>query len=159
MRKFVVLLLAAIVLGASTKASSEETPAPGWFLPLGINLGAAMSTSDTAFILGGEFSAVHIDGPFWAGMFTDGLHDFSQSSNRVTAGGELGWLFLGLELGYTAELKGSELLHGPRTGALLTNGFTSGYLRWTALNSTERTHIAEVGLLIKWPFMLSEVPE
>jgi hypothetical protein len=146
---------------SSTSPTLSSAPAPGWFLPTGINLGVAIDPRQpsASFIAGAEVSAAYLFGTAWAGLYGDGLYDVSAGSARVSAGAEVGWFLLGLEAGYTTHLTSDNpATHGLRLGAIFSFGLGATYTRWSYFPTTPPSlpaHLVEVGVLLKWPWPLS----
>ena len=159
MRRYVAVTLLILSVCLSTQAQSEEVPDPGWFVPVGLNTGLGVVGGSPSFLLGAEVSAVYLGEALWGGFYGDALYDFSQAQQRLSVGSEFGWLFLGAELGGVAIIGEARDIYGLRVGGLLTNGFSTAYLRWIGLGHENQEDIFEAGLLFKWPFMIADVPK
>ncbi len=154
----VMTLLTAVGAGPAAADGPPDREAPGWFLPLGLNLGGSLGGGQGGFVLGGELSAVHLFGTSWAGLYGDVAHDFGADSLRAGAGVEAGWFIFGAELGWVVESgPGDGLDHGLRLGGVIGAGLLTGYVRWSHLfrgADRGRADIVEVGALLKWPIPL-----
>jgi hypothetical protein len=162
---FVWVAVLCVVTAQDLRA--EDAPSPGWFIPVGVNLGLALTLpdADPSFIAGAEASAAYLFNSTWAGFYLDALYDTEPTTTpaavRASAGVEAGWFILGAEAGYVASFHPNTDLdpaHGLRLGALLSGGLGSGYTRWSFFPSpagVDPVHILEIGVLIKWPFMVS----
>lgn len=146
------LLSASGLVAAQSAPPRQDAPAPGWFLPVGLNVGAASGQDGWGLALGGEASLAWLFGTAWLGGYADGLYDFGAGAARASAGVEVGWFAWGLEAGWVAGF-GDGLEHGGRVGALLTSGLTSGYVRWVRWWAAGED-VLELGVLLKWPFRL-----
>ncbi len=164
--RLVALLCAAIfAVVTAHDLRAEDAPSPGWFIPVGANLGLALTLpdADPSFIAGAEISAAYLFNSAWAGFYLDTLYDTGPDTLRASAGVEAGWFILGAEAGYVASFstdadQNQNPAHGLRFGALLGGGLGSGYTRWSFFpnpNTSDPAHILEIGVLIKWPFMVS----
>ena len=127
----------------------------GWYLPIGLNLGAAIHPElEHGFLLGGEVSAAFLftDTGLWSGFYADALWDFGPDSFRFSLGPEMGWGFLGLDVGYTGEVSDGRYHNGLQLRGLITMGFVAVYGRWVHRFGDVTEHdFGEVGLLLKWP--------
>lgn len=159
----VALLLLGLALPHVAFAQDDnllpEPESPGWFLPLGVNLGVGLDEGDVGFLLGGELSAVYLESTTWFGFYGDTLYDFGSSSIRSSVGIEGGWFVVGVEAGYVLQIDDAgNVLHGLRLSGLLTSGLISGYLRWERMirdeSQLDRPNIFELGVLLKWPIRL-----
>ncbi|MCA9514370.1 MAG: hypothetical protein KC635_05465 [Myxococcales bacterium] len=167
------LLIAAAVLGLADPARAA-TPAPavaddpgpdafphapGWFLPVGIELGGSTAIDGRdgrgGFLVGAELTLGYLFGTAWAGAFTDARWVTGAGVGRVAAGLEAGWFVFGAELAYTAELGGAEPVHGVRFGAVVTLGLAGVAARWChGVAGAGAGDDVEVVLLLKWPLPL-----
>jgi hypothetical protein len=160
--------LACVAFGLlCTAAHADAGPkiSPGWYLPVGIDLGGAFRGGlDNGFVLGGEVSAVRIftyDGPdlLWLGPVADVAWDFGSDALRHRVGGEIGLGPLGVELGYIGELRDGSYMPGMGARGFLTFaivGFYGGYGH--LFEEVAGKDWGEFGVLIKIPIALCTSP-
>ncbi|MBN1947995.1 MAG: hypothetical protein JW797_20170 [Bradymonadales bacterium] len=151
---FAALLATALLLAvAPAHAESDQHP-PGWFLPVGIDVGLSLDGDDTGALLGAEASAVFLEGSWWYGLVADGLYDFRSDAFRIGLGPELGWFILGVETSAVLQLDSNEAIWGTRVRGMISGAVLVLYGGWVHLFGGEEEDIGELGLLFKWPFKL-----
>jgi hypothetical protein len=155
------LAVAATLPAGPAAADGGPKVDPGWYLPFGITLGAALHPALAhGFFLGGEVSGVYFSRrALWAGGYADVLYDWGSDALRWTAGPELGWGPFGIDFGYLGQRREGAVAHGIAGRGLFTVGVVGIYGRvgWLPGAAGEE-RFAEVGLLIKFPALLKKAP-
>src|SRR6185503_8135373 len=122
-------LVALAVLLTARGARAEMTPKfqPGYYVPVGMNIGAALhDDAPNGVLVGGEASVVNWDDivpRVWFGGYFDALWDSGAGALRGSVGPEFGWLFLGLDAGYVLQTGVQGTYHGLCVRPTLTVGF------------------------------------
>ena len=158
-----VLALAALPSPAAAKcdvSSFGMDPRCKLFVSPGLTLGGGIPLEGEqrgGFVLGGEVSVIyvseHLRGMLFGGGYLDGLYGWDRRAGRMSAGGVLGWAFIGLDLGYLADFQPEGPRHGLSVRLFLTySGLVSAYARYGFLYGT--AGIMEFGLLLKIPFSI-----
>lgn len=127
------------------------------WMPVGVNLGWAVNPSPVrnGFLIGPEVSLVYLDQKgWWAGAYTDALYDGGSERARISAGGEVGYAILGIDLGYVTTLRG-EREQGFRARAMLS--LAAVHLYGGAGRLSDSTY-GELGVLLKFPIELWAEP-
>jgi hypothetical protein len=153
------IALATFALAAPASADAGPKFEKAIFLPVGVNVGAAIHPKlKTGFLFGGDLSAVFINGSFfWAGGFADALGDFGLKAFRYNLGPEVGIGPLGFDTGYSGELRAGTYRHGLSMRVHLTIAFIGLYGRWGhRFGDPTEPNFGEVGVLFKFPALLWE---
>ncbi len=160
----VVAFFLVTALGWSAKAHADMGPhiSSGWYLPVGLNLGASLHPKvHHGFLVGGEVSFVHLGAKklIWAGGYVDALHDLGAKATRFSFGPEFGWSIVGIDAGYMGDVRDGEYHHGMTIRAMLTLGIVTLYGRWGHVFGLEReSDFGEIGFLFKAPIPLKVDP-
>jgi hypothetical protein len=153
------IALASLALAAPASADMGPKFEKAVFLPIGVNLGAAIHPKlKTGFLFGGDLSAVFVNSNFfWVGGFADALGDFGIKGFRYNVGPEIGLGPLGLDMGYLGEIRAGTYRNGLSMRLHLTLSVVGIYGRWGHRfdNATE-PNFGEVGALLKFPIPLWE---
>jgi hypothetical protein len=155
--------LAVSMLG-SRPAGADAGPhiSSGWYLPVGLNLGAAIHPKvHHGFLIGAEVSFAHLDVArfLWIGGYVDALYDFGAKATRFSIGPEIGWSLVGIDFGYMGDVRRGEYHHGIDLRVLLTLSMVAIYGRWGHVFGLDReSDFGEVGVLLKAPIPLKVDP-
>jgi hypothetical protein len=151
----------ALSMGAPRRAASDAMPpaAPGWYVPVGINLGGSLHHDvPGGFLLGGEVSVVNrnqASQAVWVGGYADGLWDFGADHARISIGPEIGYGPLGFDLGYVAAVgRDDGYHHGIAGRGVVTLSLVAFYVRVGKIFDIEEEAYGEIGALIKLPLPL-----
>lgn len=132
----------------------------GWYVPAGIATGITMQElGDRHGFLGVEVSAVYCDIGAnllelrWLGLYADAYWVGKLDEIRFTVGPELGWMVVGLDVGYVgvATFDGG-YTHGMAARIVLTASILAVYFRWDWL--VHEKDYGELGILVKFPFRI-----
>ena len=163
-RPFTLMSLLTVALIFPTRLHADAGPwiSSGWYLPVGLNLGAGIHPDlNHGFVLGGEISAAYLSSRngVWGGLYVDGVWDWGSDTTRVSFGGEVGFAFIGLDMGYLWDIgPGWDHRQGLSLRGLLTISIVTITGRWGHLFSGDPVErdFGEVGILIKFPIFLTE---
>lgn len=165
MRPNATLAIAALLLVAAPAAADVGPKiTSGWFLPVGLTLGAGLHPEEEhGVVLGGEVSAAYLsvrDLMWWAGAYADVLYDFGTEATRFSVGPEVGLSVFGLDVGYLGVVDDQDgYASGLQVRGVVTIGFMAVYGRWGHVFGDVGEHdFGEVGLLIKAPIPLDVEP-
>jgi hypothetical protein len=132
----------------------------GWYVPAGITTGITMQElGDRLGFIGVEVSAVYCDiganllEMRWLGLYADAYWVGKLDQIRFTVGPELGWMVVGLDVGYVgvATFDGG-YTHGMAARIVLTASILAAYFRWDWL--AHARDYGELGILVKFPFRI-----
>lgn len=152
--------LATLLLVLPGRAGADMGPhiSSGWYLPVGLNLGAGLHPDlHHGFQIGGEVSFAYLDARkfIWGGGYVDVLRDLGAKSTRFSIGPEFGWSFIGIDAGYMGDIRDGDYHHGMTIRLLLTISIVSIYGRWGhVFGLDEESDFGEVGVLLKAPIPL-----
>jgi hypothetical protein len=164
MARWLGVLVTAGLVAAPSWAHADAFPhlAPGWYLPVGVNVGVAVQEGGgEGFVLGGEASIVHIDFStwLWYGAYVDTVGDFGRDSMRLSFGPELGCGPVGFDVGYLGEVRDGAWGHGFQLRIVVSMSLVSLYGRWGRLHGPARENdFGEAGLLFKFPVAVKTEP-
>lgn len=162
-------LAVSLILGWSASAAASgmgelSCLACGTWMPIGINVGGATHPGDgTGLLLGAEASWLRIrkadtPPPLYWGLNVDALYDVHASRLRLSFGPELViWAGVGIDAAPVLEV-GESI--GKRLGLRLRYfaafPFITPYVGCVQFLSGESSTVVELGLLVKFPLLLSE---
>lgn len=119
---------------------------PWW--SVGANVGYAPTRGESA-IVGAEVSRFDLDARgVWQGVYGDVVHAVADSVTRVSAGVEVGYQYVGVDVGAVLAWKG-QVRVGGRARGLLSAGALVGYASFGTLAGDGP--FSAFGLLIKLP--------
>lgn len=156
-------LVLLLTLAGPARAQLAPEVREGLYFPVGFNLGGAVYPgSDDSFVIGLEGSLVWLDSKhlLWGGGYLDALYDTSGKAFRFGLGAEIGFMPVGLEVGYLGQVADGTLRHGVRVGGVLTVSYIGLYGRYNHVfgNGVAEPDFAEVGVLLKFPVRVKVRP-
>lgn len=160
-RRMVVMLFAAVALGAAPVSAQDEESSltlgydPGWFILGGLTGGASFGEPGRGGFLGGELSVVRLGNSWWNGLYADIAYDFGHHEPTFTVGPEFGWMVLGVDGGVgvkPGEDGGVQL--GPQVRGLLTFAVFSLYARFAYWPDATQKNVQQYGVLLKFPLAM-----
>lgn len=164
----VACLPALAVLSATRGARADMASSfqPGLYLPVGMNIGTSLPSLHRdlppGVLVGAEVSLVDWDDVLprgWVGGYVDALWDSGAGALRASVGPEIGWRFVGVDLGYVLQAGPQGAHHGLAVRPVLTFGFFAIEGRYGHLFGDVRgADFLEVGVLIKVPIEVNLDP-
>ena len=142
----------------AARPAQASTPTPdGFWLPVGLELGASMFPDRPGgFFVGGEASLVSYEAGPWAGVFVDGSWDFGAEQLRHCIGPEIGFATVGIDGGYLGVLEDGTYRPGIAVRASGTLAFVAAYFRYGhVFAGAPAPDFAEVGFNFKFPIQLA----
>ena len=161
--KHVLASLPLLIALVPANARAEDPPftigtKPAWYLLAGVTTGATTVAHDRGGYVGGEASLVRLgQGGRYLGFYGDGYHDIGASRTYATLGPELGWKFLGVDLGGATRLGGNRAEWGATGRLFLSVGIVAIYGRYAYFVDSlgkDNDHVVQIGALVKIPFKI-----
>jgi hypothetical protein len=155
-----VLFLLLLLTGAERRSYADASPHfnwINWYVPVGVNLGAAIHPeASEGFLLGAETGAFRVFRKrpiLHTGMYLDYTYDFGTKSHRWSLGPEFGIQMFKLDIGVMLRNQQSRLTGEVRFRASLNLFFVSILVGQTVswVSVGERTY-SEVGVTLQVPF-------
>jgi hypothetical protein len=160
---FALPTLAAVAVARDASADYYG-PKSGWYLPVGVDVGYALSSGAPGVLLGGEVSVVYIDmrgleggpsGPVWIGAFASGGYITGQNAGRFSFGPEVGYAIFGLDGGFVDIVADGRDTTGVTLRPMLTLSFITVYGRWDHTFDRGGVDTGQVGLMLKFPVAIT----
>lgn len=165
-RAMAVAWLPALAVLSTTRGARADMASsfqPGLYLPVGMNIGTSLHTGlPPGVLVGAEVSLADWDDVLprgWVGGYVDALWDSGPGALRASVGPEIGWRFVGVDLGYVLQAGPQGAHHGLAVRPVLTFGFFAIEARYGHLfGDVPGADFLEVGVLIKVPIAVNPDP-
>ena len=123
-----------------------------WFLFGGVGGGGSFHSAGTGGFAGAELSTFRLKHSRWFGAYADGQYDFQSRAFAASLGPKLGYKFLGLGSGLSAQFGEGGPIFGPHASLMLTVGVLTISGRYSYFPEFEE-QVVQVGMTIKLPLI------